>query len=413
MNYTGRVDEREFEKVTQRWMPAGIIADVLMHAGGFFAVYLMVLDGFHIPSMFTPLSFWFVFASFGGIFLLGLAILSTIFPKHYMQGVPLDYRLVFGGLALSFIGGTGAFMIVAAALPTFSLGMWAVAYATYWVRVLGITIGYHRFATHRAFKAGRGFVRTMFSGGATARQLEVEWWSTEHRIHHDRTEIEGQDPHTPRQRPFKFIHGHFEWIWFQFVYPPSIWLANKYSAGLRDNPLVQEQKKYCLPMMILGFVLPVLIFGPLGFWNGEDVSLLNGLWEGFKAFSLGLLSFVASHNVTMTVNSWSHTWGPKPFANIKDGRDTTGDSRDPWYLALFSAGENLQNIHHLMDSIACYWIDWKHPDYSGAIIVALERLGRVSGLKWVGFPYDIKTIGPAQVRFMRASATNTLAVEGA
>lgn len=414
MEYAGRLNLADFQDVTKKWKPSAIAADLLMHAGAVFAVYLLAAGRFDIPSVFTPLSFGLALAGFLCLFVSGFAILGVIFPRHYMRGVPLDYRLVFLGLAFSFVGGTCAFMVFVSALPAFSLGMWAFAYVLYWVRVLGITIGYHRFATHRAFKAGKVFVRCVFLSGALARQKEVGWWGTEHLIHHDRTEIESQDPHTPRQTPLKFFHGHIEWVWYSFQYPDSIWYAKQYSRGLKDDPLVQEQNKYCTPVMVLGFALPVLIFGPLGLWNGEEFSALNGLWEGFKAFSLGLLSFVLSHNVTMTVNSWSHTWGPKPFANIRpDGRDITGDSTDPWYLALFSAGESLQNIHHLMDSIACYWVKWYYVDFSGAIIVALERMGRPSWLTWAGLPYHLTTIGSPQRKFMQAhTVEKTVVVRG-
>lgn len=396
MEYDGRLNIEDFKNVTKKWVPQAIVSDILMYAGAFFAIYLMAHDGFHIPSLFTPLSFWLTFSGFTVIFLFGFIVLSIIFPRHYMLGAPLKYRWVFGGLALSLVGGTGAFLVFVSALPVFSMGMWALAYALYWIRVLGITVGYHRFATHRAFKAGKAFVRIMFGGGSTARQQKVRWWGGNHLIHHDRTEIESQDPHTPRQSPFKFFHAHIEWIWYQFVYPDSIWYAKQYCRGLEDNPLVKEQDKYYWQVMILGFILPALIFGPLGLWSGGEFSAMNGLWEGFKAFSLGLLFFVVSFNVTMTVNSWSHTWGPKYYVG-----KNTGDSTDPFYLALFSAGENLQNIHHLMDFVACYWVDWKHPDYSGAIIVGLERLGRFKCLEWLGLPYELETIDFKRLEFMK------------
>ncbi len=382
MGGDGRLSIADFQNVTKRWVPQAIVADLLMHAGAIFAVYLLVAGGFHIPDLFTPLSFGLTILGFVAMFLVGFAILSTIFPRHYIKREKLKYRWVFTGLALSFVGATGAFTVLVSALTAFSMGMWALAYALYWIRVLGITIGYHRLPTHQAFRAGKVFKRFIFYCGAAARQQTVRWWGGEHLIHHDQTEIESRDPHTPRQKPLKFLHAHFEWVWYQFVYPDSIWYAKQYSKGLEDDPLVKEQKKYYWPVMVLGFILPLMIFWPLG-----------GFWHGFVAFNLCLLSFIASHNVTMTVNSWSHTWGPQYYKGKK-----TGDSTDPWYLALFSAGENLQNIHHLMDFLACYWIDIKHPDYSGAIIVALEKIGRLRWMKWVGLPYDLNTLADKPIR---------------
>lgn len=463
MKYSGRLNLEDFKKVRQKWSLSSMIADPLMYAGAFFAIYLMITGGFHIPHFFETLpsaiSAGIIYAAFGAfiatglagarlamrtaddyysgrsqdcrgsfiglslflmgvtgsaaeltlpvqsavflgvvylftsMFLVGLYILGTIFPDHYMKQKPLKYRWVFTGLFLSFAGATGAFMTFVSAVPAFSLGMWAMFYVMYWVSDLGITIGYHRLATHRAFQCGKNCIRILFGSGATARQREVRWWGKEHLIHHERTEIEAQDPHTPRE---SFWHAHRGWVWYQYIYPETIWLHKQFSRGLDDNPLVLEQEKYCNAVMIFGFALPILIFAPIGLWSNGEFNILNGLWAGFIAFTLGLLRFVCSYEITNSVNSWSHTWGPKPFV----GRNT-GDSTDPWYLAIFSGGENLQNIHHLMDFIACYWVDRWHPDYSGAILVALERLGRFKWLKKIGLPYDLQVIEARRLKFMK------------
>ncbi len=395
MEYTGRLNIEDFKNVTRRWSLAAMIADPLMHLGASFAIYLMVTGGFHIPGLFqNTLNFWLILVAFGGLFFAGLHILGTVFPNHYMKGMPLRYDGVFAGILLYFGGLTGAFVIFVMALPAFSVGMWLSFYILFWMGILGITIGYHRLPTHRAFKCGKNFTRMLLGVGSTARQNDADKWGRNHLIHHERTEIEAQDPHTPRET---FFHAHIGSIWYAYIYPPEIWELKQFTRGLKDDPIVQEQKKYYTSVMVGGFIVPFLVFFFAGLWNSDEFSLLNGFREGMKAFLLaGFLRFVICYHITLSVNSWSHKWGPKPFRSRN-----TGDSTDPWYLALFSAGENLQNIHHLMDKVACYWIDRRHPDFSGAIIVALERIGRFRTFNKLGLPYALETIGPKRLKFMR------------
>lgn len=467
--YTGKITAEDFKEVTQRWHIDSMIVDITMHLVGFFAVYLMIAGGFHIPGywgkvpavlssaiialgiaaclgvvfsgmrilllflwkwkakkrsglvnyheLFVALLFILcgapalagqiilptnIAAYIGAIclmlslFLLGVYIMGSVFPDHYIRQKPLRYDGVFCGIILYFGGITGAFILFVSALPAFSLAMWIfVFYLPFWRNTFGITAGYHRYPTHRSFECGDNCGRAFLAAGASARQRDAEWWGTEHLIHHERTEIEAQDPHTPKE---SFWHAHWGWLWKRYMYPDKIWYAKQFSRGLKDDKLVQEQKKYCNAVVFAVFVLPVLVFGIWGLWSSGELNAVNGLWEGVKALTLGFLSWAVSYQVTLSVNSWSHKFGPKYFT----GRNT-GDSTDPWYLALLSSGENLQNIHHLMDFLACYWVDRWHPDFTGAVLVALERIGRFRFMKWAGLPYNLKTLSnnPHRLKFLQ------------
>src|SRR3954470_24505331 len=61
---------------------------------------------------------------------------------------------------------------------------------------LGITVGFHRMLTHRAFQASRAVERTLAILGSLAVQGSVIRWVSDHRKHHAHTEKEG-DPHSP------------------------------------------------------------------------------------------------------------------------------------------------------------------------------------------------------------------------
>src|SRR3954470_21069675 len=75
----------------------------------------------------------------------------------------------------------------------------AIFAGMYLVTALGVTVGYHRLFTHRAFDAPRPVRYTLAVLGSMAVQGPVLDWVADHRKHHAFTDEEG-DPHSP--------HGH-------------------------------------------------------------------------------------------------------------------------------------------------------------------------------------------------------------
>ena len=77
----------------------------------------------------------------------------------------------------------------------------ALAVATYFVRMLLVTGGYHRYFSHRAFKTSRAFQFLLALGAQTALQKGVLWWAANHRLHHKHSDTP-QDLHSAKQRGF-------------------------------------------------------------------------------------------------------------------------------------------------------------------------------------------------------------------
>jgi stearoyl-CoA desaturase (delta-9 desaturase) len=69
----------------------------------------------------------------------------------------------------------------------------------YVITALGITLGFHRMFTHRAFESSRPFRAIVAAMGSMAIQGSVITWVADHRKHHAFTDQDG-DPHSP--------HGH-------------------------------------------------------------------------------------------------------------------------------------------------------------------------------------------------------------
>src|SRR5437660_1466401 len=59
-----------------------------------------------------------------------------------------------------------------------------VAVALYYVRMFGVTAGYHRYFSHRSYKTGRLFQFLLALLGTTCTQKGVLWWAAHHRDHH-------------------------------------------------------------------------------------------------------------------------------------------------------------------------------------------------------------------------------------
>lgn len=75
----------------------------------------------------------------------------------------------------------------------------ALAAASYALRILANTAGYHRYFSHRSYRAGRGMQLALAVLGCTAVQKGPLWWAGHHRDHH-RFSDTPQDVHSPVQR---------------------------------------------------------------------------------------------------------------------------------------------------------------------------------------------------------------------
>jgi len=72
----------------------------------------------------------------------------------------------------------------------------AILASMYLLTAMGITIGFHRLLTHRAFATHPWLERTFAVLGSLAVQGSVLDWVADHRKHHAHTDQEG-DPHSP------------------------------------------------------------------------------------------------------------------------------------------------------------------------------------------------------------------------
>src|SRR5437763_16824563 len=66
----------------------------------------------------------------------------------------------------------------------------------YVITCLGVTLGYHRMFTHRAFETSRALRTTIAIIGSMAVEGSVITWVADHRKHHAFSDQEG-DPHSP------------------------------------------------------------------------------------------------------------------------------------------------------------------------------------------------------------------------
>src|SRR5258705_70307 len=75
----------------------------------------------------------------------------------------------------------------------------AIGFVMYAITILGVTIGFHRYLTHRSFSTSKPVEYALAILGSMAIEGPVVNWVADHRKHHAHTDEEG-DPHSP--------HGH-------------------------------------------------------------------------------------------------------------------------------------------------------------------------------------------------------------
>jgi stearoyl-CoA desaturase (Delta-9 desaturase) len=247
--------------------------------------------------------------------------------RGYLSSVPFVTVHLACGLALVYP-------------PTWHLALLAVG--SYLLRMWAITVGYHRYLSHRSFRTSRGFQFVLALLGATAMQQGPLWWASWHRRHHEYADTP-DDPHSPFVRGF--WHAHVGWV-FDGTHDDAD-LSN-----VRDLACFSE-----LRFLDRHSWLPLVAYAAGCF----AIAGMSGVVWGFA------ISTIAVVHATFLINSVAHVWGSRRY-------DTADRSRNNPALALLTLGEGWHNNHHHYMTSARQGFFWWEVDASYYSVVVLARL---------------------------------------
>jgi stearoyl-CoA desaturase (delta-9 desaturase) len=245
----------------------------------------------------------------------------------------------------------------------------ATCAALYVARMFFITGFYHRYFSHRSFKASRAMQFVMAVAGASAVQRGALWWAAHHRHHHKHSD-QPDDAHSPIQH--SFMWSHIGWI-----------TSRKNFAT--DMESIPDLAKFPELRFLDRFdtLVPILLAVALFFLG----VLLGPAWgtSGFQMLVWGFfVSTVFLFHGTCTINSLAHLIGVQRYQ--------TGDqSRNSLLLALITLGEGWHNNHHYYQNSTRQGFYWWEVDITFYTLKALSWMRLVSDLKAV----------PARVRDQR------------
>jgi stearoyl-CoA desaturase (delta-9 desaturase) len=238
----------------------------------------------------------------------------------------------------------------------------ALAFVLYVATGLGITVGYHRHFTHLSFETYQWVRALLGVCGQMAVQGGILVWCAKHGTHHKKSDVRGEDPHTPLEFGGGwrgFWHAHFGWLLYdQPLEKNDVW------ERLHDDPLVVWLDSHTLAWVVLSFLVPTVL-GYMYTGTAEG-ALLGLLWGG------GVRLFMVQH-ATWLVNSATHVWGTKRFGFKDENRND--ESRDNWFVAFVTFGEGWHKFHHIFMKSAVHGYDrpWFDPSY--LVIRTLEFMG--------------------------------------
>ena len=106
------------------------------------------------------------------------------------------------------------------AIPFVEFTWWSVLAIVVVTRIvgLGVTVGLHRYFSHRSFKTSRLFQFLLAAAGCTALQKGPLWWAIHHRLHHRHSD-RPDDPHSPVVDGFWY--GHIGWLFARDLMNPD------------------------------------------------------------------------------------------------------------------------------------------------------------------------------------------------
>ena len=240
----------------------------------------------------------------------------------------------------------------------------AIFFVMYVITGLGITVGYHRLLTHRAFHVSKPVEYAFAVAGTMAVEGPPIAWVADHRKHHAHTDVEG-DPHSPHVGHGSGLKG----LWFAH----SGWLMKtqgnaefrKYAPDVCEDKGMRWISRHFLQLAGLGLLIPFVAgFVLHGF--SLTAALWTLLWAGFVR-----IFFI--HHVTWSINSICHFFGRRRF-------DIEDKSTNVAWLALVTFGESWHHNHHAFPRSARQGLGRWEVDPSAMFIWMLEKVGIASNV---------------------------------
>tara|TARA_B110000503_G_scaffold42030_1_gene68911 strand:- start:170 stop:793 length:624 start_codon:yes stop_codon:yes gene_type:complete len=161
------------------------------------------------------------------------------------------------------------------------------------IAIIGISLGYHRYFSHREFKATAWLEIIMLYCGLLCGGRSLLGWAGVHRMHHIYADTEN-DPHSAKNHP-----------WWKILF--SLWKVNtlprKFIKDLLQNKRVMFFHKYGTYIFIVHQIIFFLLFG------------VNSLIVHAVVFFLAYLGFgilnLWGHNLDGPINrAWINLIAP-------------------------------------------------------------------------------------------------------
>ena len=226
----------------------------------------------------------------------------------------------------------------------------------------GVTVGFHRYLTHRSFKTSKPVRAILAVLGTMAIEGPVISWVADHRKHHAFSDKEG-DPHSPhvgheggwRGALSGLVHAHVGWL---FIHTQRGARA-RYAPDLLKDPVVSFVDRTFLVWALGGLAAAFVLGYAIG---GTLTAALTGLLWG------GGVRMLVVHHVTYSINSLCHFFGRRRF-------ETDDESRNLLWLTPLSLGESWHNNHHAFPTSASHGMNRWAVDPSWLVIRGMEALG--------------------------------------
>lgn len=246
-------------------------------------------------------------------------------------------------------------MLHVAALLAFVPGYFSwqavgVALFLHWLTVgLGISLGFHRLASHRSFKVPKALEYFFILCGTLAAQGSVKGWVGYHRMHHLYTD-HVKDPHDSTKG---FWWSHLTWVMYDIPDEPE---RLRLTKDIANDPFYTFCHKY---HTLLQVALGLFLYG------------LGGM--PFVVWGIFVRVIVGFHS-TFCVNSVCHMFGYR-------SHDTKDTSTNSWWVSLLTFGEGWHNNHHANQFSAKFGMRWWELDVVWLTILGLESLGLATQVK--------------------------------